>query len=135
MWIDNEYHIQTYEELLQCSMQKLDVPDGTMVVLDKNLVYQVRTEIMENICKDADIIAPYLNQFFIDESDKLVKDMVKRYIPEFGIVPIGKYEPYDTMESQDWVLRWLPQGLWEKWRKMDSVEEWLQQTPNIIHRG
>lgn len=134
MWIDNEYHIQTYEELLQCSMQKLDVPDGTVVVLDEDLLFQVRKDIMQNQCSDADILAPYLNQFFVDDKDKLVKDLLRYNIPELGVVS-DKYDPQDELDEEDYIEVWLPQGLWDQWNQQVRVNKWLLQTPRIVHRG
>lgn len=129
------YNIETYDELLQCAESRLNIPTGSEIEVKKDLILQVRDMIMKNQCKDADILAPYLNQFFIDDKDKLIKDMIGYYMPELNMVDSGKYEPYEKMSRQDFVAMWIPKGLWERFNKLEETEEWLSQTPNVTFRN
>ena len=132
MKVDKVYIVDTYNELLKCAECRLDVPVNSKIEVKKDLVYQVRDLIMKNQCKDADILAPYLNRFFVNDKDKLIKDMVAYYIPEFGMTVADKYEPYERLERIDYVAMWLPKGLWEHLGKTDIEDEWLSQSPQII---
>lgn len=130
------YKISTYDDLVKCASQTLDIPDGSVLEVDKDLILQVRNLIMTNQCGDTNILAPYLNRFFPNEEDKLIQGILRYNAPELVEIGADKgYEPYDKLKPQDCISMWLPRGLWERWERLERCEEWLEQTPGVINKG
>ena len=109
----NKINIESYEQLLKIANQITSVPISTEIIIDIDLLVEARGAIICGKCKEAGIIAPFLNQFSKNEDDMLVKNELHYYIPFVCDNSLNKkYRSFDLMEKVDFKDAWLSKSTW-----------------------
>lgn len=109
----NKINIESYEQLLKIANQITSVPISTEIIIDIDLLIEARGAIICGKCKEAEIIAPFLNQFSNNEDDMLVKNELHYYIPFVCDNSLNKkYRSFDLMEKVDFKDAWLSKSTW-----------------------
>ena len=96
----NKINIESYEQLLKIANQITSVPISSEIIIDIDLLIEARGAIICGKCKEAEIIAPFLNRFSKNEDDMLVKNELHYYIPFVCDNSLNKkYRSFDLIEK------------------------------------
>lgn len=132
--------IETYDDLLKIEEEFNNIKNETDIRIDEDLLMEVRANIVYGKCKEAEKIAPFINRFFVDVDDILIKKKLRYFLSEVCDDSLEeKYNELDLMDDSDCIYVWLPVCLWQyiekEIQRNERLNKFLQVRPRVVLIG